>query len=490
VRIRALLFSAAVAALLAGSSRSRAAEIRLPAIIGDNMVLQSGGTSPVWGWAGPGEEITVRFSDQKVSAKAGPDGRFQAPLKVERPGLKGELSIESSSGSRRELKNVITGQVWVCSGQSNMEFALSGSRDAQSAIESSDLPDLRLFTVTKAVADQPQEDCKGSWAASSPRTSPGFSAVGFFFGREILKEIHEPVGLINTSWGGTPAESWMSRKGLESENSLQPLLARWEKTLAEKPDQKGSPHRPANLYNGMIAPLVPLGIRGAIWYQGESNADRAEEYRTLFPRMIQDWRKSWGNDGLPFYFVQLANFMAEKPEPAESAWAELRDAQLFTLRTLPHTGMAVIIDVGEAQDIHPRNKLDVGKRLARWALKQEYKKELVESGPLYRSMKSRHGAIALSFDHTGSGLVARGKEGEAQPALKGFAIAGADRKFVWAEARIDGDTVLVSSPAVPEPAAVRYGWADNPSANLYNRAGLPASPFRTDDWPLTTAGKH
>jgi sialate O-acetylesterase len=485
-----LLVLAVVAALLSASTAGHGAEVRLPAVIGDNMVLQAGGTAPVWGWVGAGEEVTVSFAGEKLSVKAGADGRFLAALPCPKAGVSGDLSIEGASGARRVLKNVATGEVWVCSGQSNMEWPVRLASDGQAAIEAAAFPDLRLFTVEKAVADEPQADCKGAWVACSPETVAGFSAVGFFFGRELLRELKTPVGLVNTSWGGTPAESWTSRKALAAADSLEPLLERWDKTLAEKPGEKKSPHRPANLYNAMIAPLLPFAIRGAIWYQGESNAGRADEYRTLFPAMIRDWRRAWANEALPFHFVQLANFMEEKPEPGESAWAELRDAQLFTLRSVPHTGMAVIIDIGEAKDIHPRNKLDVGKRLALWALKRQYGKDVVESGPVFREQRKDGDRILLSFDHAGGGL-ACGQRAEAGPSeLKGFAVAGADRKFFWARARIQGETVVVSSPQVPDPVAVRYAWADNPSCNLYNLAGLPATPFRTDDWPLTTAGKH
>ena len=250
----------------------------------------------------------------------------------------------------------------------------------------------------------------------------------------------------------------------------------------QPPSWANNPNAPTVLYNGMIAPLIPFAIRGAIWYQGESNADRAYQYRTLFPDMITDWRQNWGVKSFPFLFVQLANFMAEKPAPADSAWAELREAQLMTL-SLKDTGMATIIDIGEAADIHPKNKQDVGKRLALWALAKTYKRDVVQSGPLYRSIKVRDGKIVLRFDCVGDGLVAKGGP------LRGFAIAGADRKFVWADAVIEGKTVVVSSPQVPSPAAVRYAWADNPVCNLYNATDLPASPFRTDTWPGVTANR-
>jgi sialate O-acetylesterase len=339
--------------------------------------------------------------------------------------------------------------------------------------------------------------------------------VAYFFGRYLHKELNVPVGLIHTSWGGTPAEAWTRREVLEANPDCAPILKRYDDAVAKYPqamkeyEQKlaewkeaaqkakaestnpprrpgepfgpGHPHSPAGLYNAMIAPLIPYGIAGAIWYQGESNAGRAYQYRTLFPDMIKNWRNDWGVGKFPFLFVQLANFMKTKPEPDESAWAELREAQTMTL-ALPNTGMAVIIDIGDADDIHPKNKQDVGKRLALWALANTYGKKLVYSGPIYKSMKVDGNSIVLSFDHVGGGLVAKGGE-----ELEGFAIAGSDKKFVWADARINGDTVIVSSDKVSEPVAVRYAWADNPVCNLYNKEELPASPFRTDEWPGVTA---
>lgn len=348
----------------------------------------------------------------------------------------------------------------------------------------------------------------------SPETVPGFSAVGYFFGRELHKELNVPIGLIHTSWGGTPAESWTRRGALESVPDCMPILERFDEAMAKYPEAKkkydesmiawkedvkkakaegknpprrpgapfgpGNPHSPAGLYNAMIAPLIPYSIGGAIWYQGESNAGRAYQYRKLFPAMITNWRKDWGQGDFPFLFVQLANFMAVDPEPVDSAWAELREAQLMTL-ALPNAGMAVIIDIGEARDIHPKNKQDVGKRLALWALGKSYGKKQVYSGPIYKSKRTEGNKITLEFEHVGGGLAAGGGE-----PLKGFAVAGADRKFVWADAKIDGNTVIISSDEVSEPAAVRYGWANNPVCNLYNKEGLPASPFRTDDWPGVT----
>jgi sialate O-acetylesterase len=430
------------------------------------------------------------------------------------PKTGGPYEMTISGKNTITLKNIMVGEVWVCSGQSNMQMSVKSSVNAEQEIAAADYPDIRLFTVERKVAEQPQSDCVGNWTLCSPQTVPGFSAVAYYFGRGLHEELDVPIGLIHTSWSGTPAEAWTRRGILKEEGDFAPILERYDDAVAKYPQAKeefeqkviewkeaaekakaegekiprrpgaplgpGHPHSPSGLYNAMIAPLIPYGIGGAIWYQGESNASRAYQYRKLFGRMIQNWRKDWGQGKFPFLFVQLANFRAVNPQPSESDWAELREAQLMTL-ALPNSGMAVIIDIGDANDIHPKNKQDVGKRLALWALAKSYGKELVYSGPIYKSMKIEGEKIILRFDHVGGGLVA----GPDEP-LKGFAIAGADRKFVWAEAKIDGDSVVVSSDEVSAPAAVRYAWADNPVCNLYNEEGLPASPFRTDDWPGIT----
>jgi sialate O-acetylesterase len=638
------------------------ADIRLPAIIGDHMVLQRGIKTSLWGWADPGEEVRLSVSWHRMErrATADADGNWMFSLKTPPGG--GPYEITLAGKNTITLNNVMAGEVWVCSGQSNMEWPLHSSNNAEQEIAAADHPNIRLFTVQKKIATDPEPDCVGQWSLCSPETIPGFSAVGYFFGRHLQRELDVPIGLINTSWGGTVAEAWTRGGALEKmpvfktriernaqaranpeaalkkyqeeldawqkkldaaaaqgRAAIEPgfddsdwkdmeLPAAWEQAglgnfdglvwfrkaievpsswagkklvlelgpiddqdttwvngvkvgahsgpgqwqalrkyeigsnvvkagrnvitvqvldtggagglngqpgqmrikpasaddadaisldgtwrykvgsdLASVPPQPqppswmNNPNAPTVLYNGMIAPLVRFGIRGAIWYQGESNAGRAYQYRELFPTMITNWRQDWGLGDFPFLFVQLANYMATQPEPGQSNWAELREAQTMTLR-LPNTGMATIIDIGEADDIHPRNKQDVGKRLALWALAKTYGQDLVCSGPLYHSMEIQGNKIVLRFDHVGGGLVARG----AGP-LKGFAIAGKDRKFVWAQAEIKGNTVVVSSDAVAAPVAVRYAWADNPVCNLYNQAGLPASPFRTDDWPGLTA---
>lgn len=494
------------------------ADVKLPAIIGDNMVLQRAIDVPIWGWADPGEKVTVTLGDQSKSATACEKGKWMVRLDSMKEG--GPTKMTVSGKNTITVENILIGEVWVCSGQSNMGFTVRGAINAEAEIASANYPEIRLFSVPLVGTQEPQYDCKGKWVVCSPETIPNFTAVGYFFGREVYKNIKMPVGLINTSWGGSSCEAWVRRDLLEADPAYADLLssfakrcaeydpekakaayekqkARWKEAVAKakaegKPapraprapsDPRTGQHRPANLYNGMILPILPYAIRGAIWYQGESNAGRAYQYRDLFPKMIKNWRDDWGEGDFPFYFVQLANFMAVKPEPTESAWAELREAQTMTLSS-PNTGEAVIIDIGEANDIHPKNKQDVGKRLALWALAKVYGRDLVYSGPMYKGMKKDGNKITISFDHVGGGLVAKGGE-----PLKGFAIAGEDKKFVWADAKIDGDKVVVSSSDVANPVAVRYAWADNPVCNLYNQEDLPACPFRTDEWPGVTAPK-
>jgi sialate O-acetylesterase len=465
--------------LLLAASAPRA-EVSLHPLFSDHMVLQQGIPAPVWGTAAAGEEVTVSFAGQKKSARAGADGRWMVKLDPMKPGGPHEMTIGTVT-----LKNVLVGEVWVCSGQSNMEWSVKASKNAPEEIAAAAFPLIRLFTVPKKPADTPQRDVVGSWKECSPESVPGFSAVGYFFGRELHKARNIPIGLIHTSWGGTAAELWTSRRVLEADPEFKPMIEQQEarmKAFAEasekaKAEGKASPKKPGpgptQLYNGMIAPLLPYAIAGAIWYQGESNAGRAKQYQKLFPAMIKNWRDDWGQGDFPFLFVQLANFMKRKPEPAESNWAALREAQTMTL-SLPKTGMAVIIDIGDEKDIHPRNKQDVGKRLALAARHVAHGEDLVYSGPMYDSMKVEGNKARIAFKHVGGGLEARGDR------LAGFSIAGEDKAFVWAEAKIEGNAVVVWSDKVEKPAAVRYGWADNPECTLYNKEGLPASPFRTD----------
>jgi sialate O-acetylesterase len=460
------------------------AEIKLPSIISDNMVLQAGATAPIWGWAKPGEQITVRLADQTAQAKAGDDGRWQVELKDLKPGDAMEMTIEDAAGDKKTIKNILVGEVWICSGQSNMQMSVNDSNRAPEEIAAADFPKIRFFFVQRVTAETPQNACAGQWIVCSPKTVAGRTAVGYFFGRELLKSLDAPVGLIDTNWGGTASEAWTSRKALESEPAAKPILDRWDAMVAKDAGKRQDPNRPANLYNAMISPLLPYAVRGAIWYQGESNASRAHQYQTIFPLMIRDWREAWGNPDMPFGFVQLAPFRYEGSNPAFCA--ELWEAQLLTLKNVPNTGMAVTTDIGDIKDIHPKNKQDVGKRLGLWARATVYgQKDLVYSGPIYKSMTVEGDKVRLAFDHVGGGLSTR--DGKAPG---DFTIAGADQKFHPATAEIDGDAIVVSSPEVKEPAAVRFGWYDTATPNLCNKEGLPASPFRTDTWKGLTEGNN
>ena len=643
-------------------------EVRLPAIIGDNMVLQQGTKVRIWGNANAGEHVAITFGKKISNTVADAQGRWQVSIGPLKAGGPFELTVKGDNVLT--IKNVLVGEVWLCSGQSNMEWPLSNTTGGADTVAQANNSEIRLFTVEKHTASSPLTDVEGHWVVTTPAEAAHFSAVGYFFGRELYQHLKVPIGLINSSWGGTPAEAWTSHEALLSSPELKPILDRLESSLNALPQTKAAyaqalaqweeknlyidgenkgealgyadpststagwsqmdlpkqieaagllmdgaiwfrrvvelpaawsakdlvlnlppiddqdvtyfngtkigsigretpnsymvprkyvvpgslvrsgrnviavrvfdsageggfsrggamsigpagaaesqvislrgtwdykvelalepkhpdwgtrpeaigvsnQNNPSVLYNAMIAPLVPFAIRGAIWYQGESNAGRAYQYRTLFPVMIRNWRSAWGQD-FPFYFVQLANWHASKAQPDESDWAELREAQTMTLRE-PQTGMAVTIDIGDENDIHPRNKLDVGRRLAAWALAGTYSQKVTPSGPLFDRFTIEGDKVRIRFKY-GTGL----KTIDGGP-VKGFAIAGEDHRFVWADARIDGDTVIVSSPTVPKPVAVRYGWADNPVANLYNNAGLPASPFRTDDWPGVTAKNH
>ncbi len=460
-----------LAILLSLSCAPLQAAVKLAGVFGDNMVLQRDMPVPVWGWADKVEEVTVSIADQTHTAKAGEDGRWKVTLDKLKVGEPLEMTVKGSSGEETKFSNILVGEVWVCSGQSNMEMGIGACNRANEEIAAADYPNLRLFTVPKTKAAEPAAELKSKWLPCTPKSVSadgwgGFSAAAYFFGRQLHKELGVPIGLIHTSWGGTPAEFWTSRKALEDDPALKPL-AQGESSC---------------LYNGMIAPLIPFAIRGAIWYQGESNVSRAYQYRTLFPAMIRDWRTAWGQGDFPFGFVQIAPFRYDNTDPA--CWAELCEAQTMTLRSVPNTGMAVTVDIGDIKDIHPKNKQEVGRRLALWALAKVYGKDIVYSGPLYKSMAVEGDKIRLQFDHVGGGLVSR----DGKP-LSDFTIAGADRKFVPATAEIDGDSVVVSNPAVAAPVAVRFAWRDTAEPNLSNKAGLPTGPFRTDSWKGLTEGK-
>ncbi len=503
---------ALVAVLLAATFCS--ADIKLPAMLSDHMVLQRDRPVPIWGWADAGEKIIVAIAGQTHETEADAEGKWRVdltPLSVGKP-----LTLVVEGNNRVERTDILVGEVWVCSGQSNMQWSVVNSKDAQLELLTANHPQLRLITVNPKGSQTPSEDFEGQWQACTPKTVPNFSAVGYFFGLQLHKSLNVPVGLIDNAWGGSSCEAWIRRDLLDADPIYGPLMERWkaneakyesgeaqtayEKALADweqvktegkKPGRKPqSPevlmegqHRPANLFNARVLPLVPYAIRGAIWYQGESNASRAYQYREMFPLMIQNWREVWGQGEFPFYWVQLADYLAEKPEPSESSWAELREAQTMTLDRLKNTGEAVIIDIGEGNDIHPVNKREVGLRLARWALARDYGMKIPCESPRYESMAQADGKLLVTFRSCGAGLHVYDHRD-----LRGFAVAGEDKKWVWAEAKLVApNQVEVWSEAVSAPVAVRYAWADNPVCNLMSKKRLPVTPFRSDDWPGVTA---
>ncbi|MFI4862535.1 MAG: sialate O-acetylesterase [Phycisphaerales bacterium JB063] len=675
---RALAVLPTLASLLL--SPAALAEVSLPSVIGDHMVLQRGEPVRIWGWADAGERVRVTFAGQTQQADADAEGNWSVMFDAMDASAQGRaLVIEATN--RIEVGDVVVGEVWVASGQSNMEWNVQNSANAQEEVANANHPGIRMWTAQRTVAQEPQRDVPGRWQVCSPQTVGGFSAVGYYFARELYQRLDVPVGILHSSWGGTPSEAWTSRGKLESVESAGPILDRYDSMLegyderlaafhealaaynaklsgpamteqeqgymandyddsewqgatlpgewaaaghgdfdgimwyrrtvsvpeawAGKPlvlelgpiddydvtwfngqqvgatgagvqnawmtprvynipaehadagevvvavrvfDAHGGgglhgqaaqmklrpadadlggpitlagdwrykitheldpadaanqrparpvgpdhPHSPAGLYNGMIAPIVPYTIQGAIWYQGESNAGRAEQYETIFPAMIHDWREQWHQGEFPFLFVQLANFHAYVDHPTDTDWTHLQNAQLQTLLTVPNTGMATIIDVGEANDIHPRNKQDVGLRLALWALADTYGLDVVKSGPMWRPNKLLvvDGRIELEFATLGSPAAVRG-----DGPLTGFTIAGEDGQFVVAHAELSdaderGALITVWSDDVPNPVHVRYAWKDNPEdANLVNEQGLPAPPFRTDDLPGPTDGRR
>jgi len=514
-----LCCAATVCAILLGWINVSQADVKLPAIFTDHMVLQQGQKNRVWGQAAAGEKVTVSIGTQQHAATADAAGKWMVtldPLPVSRD----PATLTIKGNNTVTISDVLVGEVWICSGQSNMQWSVNQANDPDLERLTANYPQIRLISVPQVGTQEPQDDFNGSWSVCSGDTVGDFSAVGYFFGRQLHKTLGVPIGLIDNAWGGSACEAWVRRDLLASKPEYGPLLERWaaieqqatdpavlakyEADLAawrkaaqearaagkQPPRQPQAPgaqltgnHRPANIYNGVLKPTIGYGIRGAIWYQGESNAGRAYQYRDLFPLMIQSWRDEWQQGDFPFYYVQLADYLAEKPEPGDSAWAELREAQTMTMSKLPNTGQAVIIDIGEGKDIHPKNKLDVGKRLARWALAKDYGISIAHRSPEYASMTKNGNKVTLTFDHVGSGF----RPFDVQE-CRGFAMAGEDKKWVWAEGKVTGpNTIEVWSDAVKDPVAVRYGWADNPVVNVYSNDGLPLTPFRTDDWKGVTA---
>jgi sialate O-acetylesterase len=485
-------------------------EVRLPFVFSDNMVLQRDQTIPVWGTAVAGESITVTLNGKTARATAGKNGRWE--IRLEKLPAGGPYEMQVSGSNTVTFRNVMIGEVWICSGQSNMWWPVEREKGIEKDIASADIPDIRLFTIWSpehvAFGQKPE------WVSCNPQTVLPFSAVGFFFGRKLHRELHIPVGLIHSSMGGSDPEAWMTRKILAADPEFLPILAFWDSvnlvfptlkalydknpanqgkqnawgiTAAGVPEPPLGPgnrkyymHAPENLWHAQLLPLIPFAIKGVVWYQGESSAPRAWQYRRLFPAMIREWRQAWKQGDFPFIFTQLANY---KSGNTQVSTPELREAQLMAL-SVPRTGMAVTIDLGDSNNVHANNKWDVGERLALSALHVAYGKDNAWSGPLYASMKKAGGKIRLSFTHVEGGLKIRGGGNPA-----GFTIAGNDRIFHPAEARIAGQEVEVWSDRVPTPVAVRYAWESNPPCSLYNAAVLPASPFRTDDWPGVTKGK-
>jgi len=497
--------------------------VGLPAMFTDHLVLQRDREVPVWGWADPGEQVTVSIADQTASTTADAQGQWRVKLAA-LPGGYTAHTLTVKASNTVTVNDVLVGEVWVCSGQSNMQWPVAASWNADLTIPTANNPHIRMITNENAGVQKSLQDFEGAWQLCTPDVTANFSAVGYFFGEQLQQRLDVPVGLIDNAWGGSACEAWVERDRLAAqEEQYGPLLRRWAEIEAQPdmrdpyaayeaailkwqadaivakragqavPPQPQRPNiqmvqqnRPANLFHGRVAPIAPYAIRGVIWYQGESNAGRAYQYRQLFPLMIQNWRDAWQQEDLSFYWVQLADFRDELPKPAESDWAELREAQTMTLDALKHTGQAVIIDIGEASDIHPRNKLEVGKRLARLALAQDYGLDIVHQSPRYESLEVKDGKAILLFKHRGSGLRAVDKK-----EIVGFTIAGNDHQFHPAQAQIQDDgRISVWSDQVPQPVAVRYAWADNPVCNLFNNEGLPVTPFRTDDWPGVTANNR
>ena len=497
-----------------GANPTEATAPRVASPFGDHMVLQCSLPVPLWGWAAPGTQIDVHFAGQTKSAIAGEDRRWTitlAPLAVSAQPR--TLTVSSRlSDWRAAFEDVLVGEVWLCSGQSNMTVPVSQSDLAGEPTTCLDLPTVRALDVPTRASLEPQQSMDGVWRVCTPETAPGFSALALSFARTVAGDLGVPVGIIHASHGGTVAEAFMSPRGLSDNPTLHPILATWERFVDEYPateeerqrvgderrqeilargevpppwplDPKAPDHfhRPSLVYHGMIHPLVPYAMRGVVWYQGEANGWRAHQYRELFPCLIADWRRLWQRPDLPFLFVQVASFEADWLE--DEVWAELREAQTHTWHTVPHTAMVTAIDQGDPLDIHPREKRVVGERLAAAARAVVYDLGGEFAGPRFERFETGPDGVRVHFSSAAGGLVCRGDS------VRGFAVAGPDRRFHAGTARIDGSCVVLRSPAVPEPVAVRYGWSNAPRLNLYDVNGLPALPFRTDDWPGRTDGR-
>ena len=501
--------------------------LELPQIFASHMVLQRDVPVCVWGTAQANSSVFVFFEKQRAITVADDKGYWKAwlqPLTVNR---KGQTLTVWGDGVEIFFDDVLVGDVWLCSGQSNMEWPVRGLNEIDELLAEAEDQQLRLCEVGRHFAASPVSDTKMNWAVSDRKTIQGFSAVGYYFGKFLRRDLDVPIGLIRAAWGGTPCEAWTSSQAIDANPDLESIrelwgrqvadhpkrMARWQKAskkayqkqlewIKSHPDEDASkaqkkfrvprkpfppdatPFAPSVLFNGMIAPVLPFSMKGVIWYQGEANVGRPDEYRALLPTMINDWRSRWQPTQLPFGIVQLANFRTPLDHalpPVDTGWAHLRDAQRHTAMTMPNVGLAVTIDIGDANNIHPHNKRDVGKRLALWALHDVYEKQIAHCGPVFKSVTVQEHSLILRFDHVGKGI----KTTDDKP-ITGFIIAGEDRKWHWAQVRITGpDTVEVWAQTLTHPVAVRYAWATNPvDANLTNDTGLPASPFRSDVWPF------
>ncbi len=492
------------------------AEVTLPNVISDNMVLQRDVPVPIWGWAAAGEEVTVTLQGSDAEATynttttADAKGKWQVTLPVTPAG--GPYTLHVAATNALVYENVLFGEVWVCSGQSNMEWPVRASKDSDTEIAAAIYPMIRLFDVPHKPSGLAMYDVNAKWHPTTPETIENFSAVAYYFGRKLYENLNVPIGLINTSWGGTRIEPWTPLIGFQTVPALESVAkevqtnnATYRKELPRKikaieawiaetrealaagdvtvpmPENRhplAHHARPTGLYNGMVHPLVPFAIRGAIWYQGESNLRDSMMYHEKMKALITGWRKVWRQGEFPFYFVQLAPYDYSGWDVSPFLLPEIWEAQTATWATVPHTGMAVTTDIGNPKDIHPRNKQAVGRRLALFALAKTYNRtDITYSGPLYKSMKVENNTIRILFDYATGGLMSR----DGEP-LTRFEIAGQDKHFVEAVATIDGNTIVVSSDTVLHPVAVRFGWHHTAEPNLINNAGLPASPFRTHRW--------
>lgn len=447
------------------------AATRLPSIFSDHMVLQREQPLTFWGWDDPGTDVTIQVGPHRVSVKTGDDGKWLAMLPVMRDVGPHRLKVEGTTVVERE--GILVGEVWLCSGQSNMEWRVKQSLNATEEIAAANYPQIHHIKIPHTTAEKPQADVPSEgWQICSPATVKEFTAVGYYFGRQLHKELNVPIGLIGSNWGGTRIEPWTCPAGFQRVSGLRDIADRLDEYPTKLSDGRINHQSPLAIYNGMIHPLVPFALRGVIWYQGESNLSDGWLYHEKMKALIAGWRDIWSNE-MPFYFVQLAPFRYKSsPERLPEIW----EAQTATL-SVPHTGMAVIVDVGDLEDIHPVNKQEVGRRLSLWALAKTYGRGpgMVYSGPQYKSHHVHGKEVHLHFDHVGGGLVAR--DGKA---LTHFELAGSDGKFSGAVARIHGDEVIVSADAIDDPQVVRFAWHQEAEPNLANQEGLPASPFRTD----------